>query len=57
MPRIGTEIVDADGVARVRAFIAAMPPGDGTCDAAGVRRPRSEGVIGDQQPAFTSVVP
>ena len=31
MPRIATEIVDAEGVARVRAFIAAMPPDDGSC--------------------------
>ena len=32
MPRIATEIVDGEGVARIRAFIAAMPPDGGSCN-------------------------
>jgi hypothetical protein len=32
MPRIASKIVDADGLARIRAFIAAMPPSDGSCN-------------------------
>jgi hypothetical protein len=32
MPRIATEHVDPDGVALIRAFIAAMPKGDGRCE-------------------------